>query len=200
MFCRECESFFNIKTRDEVFIYDGMFVCESCFAKLTSLNKFTYPNMLNNVPYHDSGYNNKDKGEDKMEDKIYKAMKLVHEDLEFGDKFNVYDDNGDLIIDNPYTFKKDGIYDCNGDFWNEAFIDLIFGDYKIEIEWKPKVGEWYFVSSLAMDCKYEEFKNVNDEHDRLFIERGLAFKTKEEAIEHTNKLIEYANKIKRGEV
>lgn len=51
-----------------------------------------------------------------------------------------------------------------------------------EEKWIPKEGESYYVPAFSKDNKHYLFSNQEDKDDKSYTEKGLAFKTKEEAI------------------
>jgi hypothetical protein len=186
-----CECGNKFKT-GHIFNYNGETVCEECFADLTSFKQ--YADLVDKDNKH---YNKNSDKENVMEDnKVYKVMKAIDENLEFGVKFDIITSEEYIFEDSPYRFEEDGIYDCNNEKYDEILSAFLFDEYTIKLQWRPKIGEWYFMSSLIGKSKYEEFKNTDEEFDRVVIDNGITFKTKEEAIEMTNKILEYVKEIK----
>ena len=67
------------------------------------------------------------------------------------------------------------------------------GDIRIvKLPWKPKMDEKYYIPSIFDWDFYKYNFWLNDEHDEKFYKRGLVFKTKEEAIEMSKKMLAMA--------
>lgn len=71
-----------------------------------------------------------------------------------------------------------------GKDWDAEKLQII--DYK----WKPQKGEPYFVVSIIETRLYNKFVWSNREYDERCFERGLIFRTKEEAVAATKKMLE----------
>ena len=64
------------------------------------------------------------------------------------------------------------------------------GDIRIvKLPWKPKMDEKYYIPSIFDWDFYKYNFWLNDEYDEKFYKRGLVFKTKEEAIEMSKKML-----------
>lgn len=78
-----------------------------------------------------------------------------------------------------------------------ANIDFVHDKYPIlkleviEEAWKPKEGEMYFLSVPTNDDLYNVFHWNKSTIEVDWLERGLIFKTKEEAIEVSKKILEF---------
>ena len=67
------------------------------------------------------------------------------------------------------------------------------GDIRIvKLPWKPKMDEKYYIPSIFDWDFYKYNFWLNDEYDEKFYKRGLVFKTKEEAIEMSKKMLAIA--------
>lgn len=96
---------------------------------------------------------------------------------------------------NYYKITEDGtveLLDENGElvlsgheYWEDIFTE------KLKPEWKPKVGETYYVPDIygVYESMYTAY-NWNNSLDNIFYNRGLVFKTKEEAVSVANKILE----------
>ena len=57
------------------------------------------------------------------------------------------------------------------------------------VDWKPKIGEIYFVSDSLSFEFYSKSTFNNDKVDKLYFNRRIAFPTKEQAIEKTKEFL-----------
>lgn len=61
--------------------------------------------------------------------------------------------------------------------------ELLYDGWTLEAKpWVPEVNENYFTPAFGKECLYMEYTNYDFEYDNTIISRGLAFKTKEDAI------------------
>ena len=91
----------------------------------------------------------------------------------------IYDDNTNDYILTEF-----------GSAWLGKIIDK---PEKIDkIAWKPKYNETYFVPHPLLDRLCEVYTWIECPRDRLALERHLVFKTAEEAIEISKKMLETA--------
>lgn len=65
--------------------------------------------------------------------------------------------------------------------------------------WEPKLGETYYVPSITMEDKYIALTWTETEGDKRNQERGAVFKTKEEAIEMANKMLNFIKEERENE-
>lgn len=73
----------------------------------------------------------------------------------------------------------------------DNYIDLRYIKLNdIKQRWKPKNGETYYTPSLGNIDSYCSKYWTNDPNDIRLFDRGLVFKTKEEAVECTEKMLE----------
>jgi hypothetical protein len=67
---------------------------------------------------------------------------------------------------------------------------LLIGENEvIKLPWKPDNGEIYYVPDVTTDKKYSIWKWFNFECDQLHYQRGVVFKTAEEAITVADEII-----------
>ena len=57
------------------------------------------------------------------------------------------------------------------------------------VEWKPKIGEKYYVSNICEICLFVICSYNDDQLDRIFFFRKIAFPTQEQAIKKTKELL-----------
>ena len=75
----------------------------------------------------------------------------------------------------------------------EVLKDILMGDIRIvKLPWKPKMDEKYYIPSIFDWDFYKYNFWLNDECDEKYYKRGLVFKTKEEAIEMSKKMLAMA--------
>jgi len=79
-------------------------------------------------------------------------------------------------------------HDEIADYW--ADINLKWLKH-IEKKWKPKTWEYYFIPTPLNYEKYYAGIWNDDDIDKIRMERGLVFKTKEEAIALTDKILKF---------
>lgn len=66
----------------------------------------------------------------------------------------------------------------------------------VKLPWKPKMGERYYVSDIFDRDLFDYYLRDDDERDEELYKRGLVFKTKEEAIEMSKKMLAVAKEAK----
>ena len=71
-------------------------------------------------------------------------------------------------------------------YWDDILTD------KVKPVWKPKKGEEYYVPDIKSikDLRFYNYTWFDDEADEFFFSKKIVFKTKEEAIECTNRILE----------
>lgn len=111
----------------------------------------------------------------KVTDDTYGAYQLYHRFTE---------SNGIEISDDGVTWER-----------AKAVVlkSLLMGDARIvKLPWKPKMEEKYYVPNI-FDWNswnsYDYYLWLDDKRDEEFYKRGLVFKTKEEAIEMSKKML-----------
>ena len=131
--------------------------------------------------------------------KWQKVLDIINEvqgtAIQMGEEFEI---EGDIINPRLYLNMKItnfGLEDCYGNkHKNNALALLIYGDVKIKTkQFVPKEGKFYYVAAISEDDLYREVCYENDSADKLWLERGLWFRTPEEAIALAKKMLEVAN-------
>jgi len=77
---------------------------------------------------------------------------------------------------------------------NENYWDRIDKKWlkHIEKKWKPKKGDSIYIATVDTKNKcIFSYWNIDDEHKNLLMNRGLIFKTKEEAIAMADKILNF---------
>lgn len=119
--------------------------------------------------------------------------------VELGESFMITSDTqGDY--QNYYRFTENNCLETSdGDVeWGRATAvvllkRLLMGDARIvKLPWKPKMGERYYVSDIFDRDLFDYYLWDDDERDEELYKRGLVFKTKEEAIEMSKKMLAVA--------
>lgn len=57
------------------------------------------------------------------------------------------------------------------------------------VDWKPKIGEIYYVSNICKNSLFDTYNYTNDQLDHMFFSRKIAFSTKEQAIKKTKEFL-----------
>lgn len=136
-------------------------------------------------------------------DNMQKLLDLVNEiqgtDIKMDEEFEIKEVEGV-----NYKFTLEGFWSdgrCrNSWFESSKIIKLISKKLNIiKPKWKPKLGERYFVSSLNYIARNKEVTWEDDDFDKDNYNNGMAFRTKEEAVSMSNKLIKYAKEIRENE-
>lgn len=118
--------------------------------------------------------------------------------VEIGESFKLTDDtHGDYRQYYQFTYKKGFETSVDGVKWKtaaaEVLRDILMGDIKIvKLPWKPKTGEKYYVPNIFNWNYYNYYLCVDNERDEELYKRGLVFKTEEEAIEMSKKMLAMA--------
>lgn len=98
-----------------------------------------------------------------------------------------------------YKIVEDGLiqYDRERDCWNLAprMLTEILAGY-VKPVWKPTKGEKYYVSDFCNRDLWECCLWDDEECDEELYEKGVVFKTKEEAIEMAKKMLAVAKEAK----
>lgn len=114
------------------------------------------------------------------------------------ESFKLTDDiHGDYHQYYQFTNKKGFETSVDGVKWKtaaeEVLIDILMGNIRIvKLPWKPKVEEKYYVPNIFDRDFYNYNFWFDDECDEKFYKRGLVFKTKEEAIKMSKKMLAMA--------
>ncbi|WP_288763436.1 hypothetical protein [uncultured Mitsuokella sp.] len=99
-----------------------------------------------------------------------------------------------VMIDNRYSGFSDIPKELNG-CDESVFIEAVSDSIKAAVtdakeKMRPKNGETYYVPHPFSKSMYSSQEWAGDSIDRRVEERGLMFKTKEEAIEAAKKMLE----------
>ena len=125
-------------------------------------------------------------------------------DVEVGEVFQI---DNDISLKN-YIFKfADGFLQLSekgedDDTWvvanDSILIGLLYGNLSIrKLLWKPAFGEKYYTPSIDrkdFPFLYTAILWTDDRFDKKFYERGIVFKTKEEAADMAKKLLAFVKK------
>ena len=78
--------------------------------------------------------------------------------------------------------------------WTSYYHNLLTGREVIVKYWKPKIGDEYYIPSFAFypEIRYKNYVWDGGEIDYFWLTNGLVYKTKEEAINMTDKLLAFA--------
>ena len=147
--------------------------------------------------------------EDMFEDKIEKIEEISNTyfpeiakmlGVEINEKFKILDVESGVIFEN-YYFLNDGLYhiDFNEKKHNTSCLSLyklLSKQYEIQkLPWAPKAGEICYIVDLTSTYYGWIYQDIN--YFNILLELGLIVKTKEEAIERFNELL---NVLKEKEV
>lgn len=123
--------------------------------------------------------------------------------VEIGETFKVTDDTyGAYQLYHRFTESNGIEISDDGVTWERAkavvLKSLLMGDARIvKLPWKPKMEEKYYVPNI-FDWNswnsYDYYLWLDDKRDEEFYKRGLVFKTKEEAIEMSKKMLAMTKK------
>ena len=115
--------------------------------------------------------------------------------VKIGETFKVTDDTyGAYQLYHRFTESNGIEISDDGVTWERAkavvLKCLLMGDAKIvKLPWKPKMEEKYYVPNIFDWDFYKYNFWFDDKYDKNFYKRGLVFKTKEEAIEMSKKML-----------
>ena len=118
--------------------------------------------------------------------------------VKIGETFKLTDDtHGDYHQYYQFTDKKGFETSLDGVKCKtaaaEVLKDILMGDIRIvKLPWKPKMDEKYYIPSIFDWDFYKYNFWLNDECDEKYYKRGLVFKTKEEAIKMSKKMLAMA--------
>ena len=136
--------------------------------------------------------------------------KMVVE-LEMGKKYIVVDDvmvgkDGFINLDNynddlkvkdialqgkeRYNIKKVFTIQCYLNHIESYNLSLLW-----ERQWKPEIGETFYYVDLTVRDKVRCTKWGDYDYENRILDRGLAFKTKEEAIEMAQKMLKLTKEV-----
>ena len=116
--------------------------------------------------------------------------------VEVGEVFQV--DNQPSLEGTNFKFSEGFLHlsvkTKDGDNWvvadDSRLLGLLYGTLSIrKIPWKPKDGETYYIPAIGGEFGYYTVYWFGGNGDKLRYRRGLVFRTKEEAIAMTKKLL-----------
>lgn len=117
--------------------------------------------------------------------------------LKLGETFKITKDNAEK--QQYFRLTKEGvIVSVDGVYWTDstttiALEDILVGRAEVvALPWKPKMEEKYYVPNIFDWDYYKYYLWFNDKRDEEIYKRGLVFKTKEEAIEMSKKMLAMA--------
>lgn len=121
--------------------------------------------------------------------------------VEVGEVFEVY-------IDNEHQgrcrFTKDRVEISDNHCWYRTKAEtlewLLNGTATIiKLPWKPAKMETYYVPCVSEVCRCDRFTWFDDSNDHFRLRHGLVFKTRDEAVAMTNKMLKLAEKTQAQE-
>ena len=97
-------------------------------------------------------------------------------------------------VDEKHKIENDGWYTYNNaeKAWEQqedGILSILTGKVKIVHSWKPTDGERYYIPCVNSPEMYDYWTWQDDNLDQYRFEHGLAFKTMEEAVELTKKML-----------
>ena len=121
---------------------------------------------------------------DKMLNLILEELKL-EEDEEFEIKNVCYN----------HRINKNGLEYCFGDYWDRSIYlsELLLGElgeYEIiKLPFVPELNETYYIADISLADLYRKAFHHDTKHDKHRIEHEMCFRTKQEAINRTKKVL-----------
>ena len=114
----------------------------------------------------------------------------------------------DTDSDDYYRITKEGLEidvsesSSNVHDWKPApdqtLLLLIWGQIDvIKLRWKPGYGEAYFVPNLLSYAQFTPMRWYDTAHNKVEYDKGIVFRTEEEAIDATKKVLSIIREIKR---
>lgn len=97
-------------------------------------------------------------------------------------------------------FTKSGLKESvNRTSWHSAaawvWKSLITGALQItKLPWKPSYGDTYYIPFVVNADKYKKLFWLNLKGDEIFYQRGLVYRTKEEAVKLAEEMLDIARK------
>ena len=126
--------------------------------------------------------------------KNYMAEVAKMFDLELEEHFHITKKHYENTV---YKFTKDGVafYDNKLRTWYEsvgALAEILTGETGVvKLTWKPRDNEHYFIPDITTPEMFSYLEWTNDYVDNHMYKHGLICRTKEEAIEKAELLMEY---------
>ena len=131
--------------------------------------------------------------------------------VELGESFKITSDTqGDYPGDyqNYYRFTENNCFETSADGveWKTTIAavllkHILMGDIRIvKLPWKPtNEGEWYYTPALDKESGCYTVYWENDDTDKRRYRRGLVFKTREEAIAVSKKMLDILEEVRGNE-
>ena len=96
--------------------------------------------------------------------------------------------------DEKHKIENDGWYTYNNteeawEYQEDGILSILTGKIKIVHSWKPTDGERYYMPCVNSPDMYDYWTWQDDELDQYRFKCGLIFKTREETIEVTKKML-----------
>ena len=126
--------------------------------------------------------------------------------VELGQSFKITDDTYG-IRQSYYRLTEENGCEISGDNTSWVTVSaevlkwLIMGDVRIsKLPWKPtNEGEWYYTPALDTESGCYTVYWENDDTDKRRYRRGLVFKTREEAIAVSKKMLDILEEVRGNE-
>lgn len=118
--------------------------------------------------------------------------------VELGESFKIADDRSNFWKwERCYRFTNNGMEMSKDEIhWEKCTSELlewlIKGEIDIKLPWKPEYNEKYYIPSISNASGYNDFYWKGDNSDDRYYNRGLVFKSKEEAIALGQKMLAVA--------
>ena len=139
-----------------------------------------------------------------MANYIKEVAKLLG--VELRENFKIADD---IFGEHPkyYRFAENVCLEASNDgaIWKMAdagvLEDILIGDVRIiKLPWKPtNEGEWYYTPALDTESGCYTVYWENNDTDKRRYRRGLVFKTREEAIAVSKKMLDILEEVRGNE-
>ncbi len=123
--------------------------------------------------------------------------------VELGEEFQIKEVATGEVRTGEYRLTENGLEYRFPDGWyistiTDAIGKIFTGELAIvKKPWKPNMGDGYYMPAISGDFAYEHYIWDDDPMDLLAYDRGLVFKTKNEAKEMTEKILDFV-KEERG--
>lgn len=126
--------------------------------------------------------------------------------VELRKAFRIVSDDNDRYSQGYFRLTEEGIEDSyDSHHWNGASASilerLMTGETRVAaLPWKPQVKEEYYIPRISLNVNnmYEAklYVDCDDFETEEYYTRGLICKTKEEAIEMTQRMMEVAEEVR----
>lgn len=108
--------------------------------------------------------------------------------VEIGETFNIKREG--KVLNSDFWINDAGLK-CSGfECVEHVFINILNGKDKIKRKpFTPVSGQPYFIPEFSLDACCDNMHWTNDTYDKHYYERGMVFRTKEEAVEAAKKML-----------